>query len=72
MRGLLQKGESYRLGSLAGVKEILAHPWFGKINRSEYLNRSKVPPLNFNSADKIDLSFTDYKNENKKIREIEC
>lgn len=30
LKGLLCKDSKQRLGSIHGVKEILAHPWFGK------------------------------------------
>ena len=30
LKGLLCKEPKQRLGSIHGVKEILAHPWFGK------------------------------------------
>lgn len=28
-----------RLGSYSGVKEVLAHPWFKKINKDQYLSK---------------------------------
>lgn len=31
LNGLLNKDKKYRLGSLYGIKEILCHPWIGKI-----------------------------------------
>lgn len=32
LKGLLEKNPTKRLGSLYGIKEILIHPWIGKIN----------------------------------------
>jgi hypothetical protein len=38
------KDPKQRLGHLAGVKEIKCHPWIGRINRQEWLDKSfKMP-----------------------------
>lgn len=34
IRGLLAKNPAHRIGSLKGIREILAHPWF-KVGESE-------------------------------------
>lgn len=44
---LLKKDEKYRLGSYVGIKQILFHPWIGKINSGAILSkqiRSPYPP----------------------------
>lgn len=41
---LLKKEEKYRLGSYIGVKEILFHPWMGKVNASEILGKNCKSP----------------------------
>jgi hypothetical protein len=41
---LLKKDEKYRLGSYIGIKEILFHPWIGKIKSNSILSKEmKVP-----------------------------
>jgi serum/glucocorticoid-regulated kinase 2 len=37
LKSLLCKDSKQRLGSLHGIKEILAHPWFGKNCYKNYL-----------------------------------
>lgn len=41
---LLKKDEKYRLGSYIGIKEIIFHPWIGKIKTNAILSKEmKVP-----------------------------
>jgi hypothetical protein len=41
---LLKKDEKYRLGSYIGIKEIIFHPWIGKIKSNAILSKEmKVP-----------------------------
>jgi serum/glucocorticoid-regulated kinase 2 len=61
LRGLLCKEPKQRLGSIHGVKEILAHPWFGKNQYSKFLEMQIEPPTNFSSIAKVNLD--DYTNE---------
>ena len=42
---LLQKDSRFRLGAVAGVKEIMVHPWMGKINTQNYINKTVSPPF---------------------------
>ena len=44
LRGLLNKNQKLRLGSLKGVKEILFHPWLGKVNTEQILDKCLTPP----------------------------
>lgn len=44
LSGLLNKNPKFRLGSLRGLKEILFHPWIGKINSEIVLSKKLVPP----------------------------
>lgn len=44
LSGLLNKNPKFRLGSLRGLKEILFHPWIGKINSELVLSKKLVPP----------------------------
>ena len=53
--GLLCKDPKKRLGCMHGVKEILAHPWFGKKNYQDYLDKKVEPPVNFKSIEKLGL-----------------
>jgi serum/glucocorticoid-regulated kinase 2 len=39
IKGLLAKNPSHRIGSLKGIKEIMAHPWF-KVQDSEAIQLS--------------------------------
>lgn len=62
--GLLTKDEKFRigiishnLGSLSGVKEILAHPWFGKINKQDYLAKNIKPPVLFEGISDFKFNF---------------
>lgn len=41
---LLKKEEKYRLGSYVGIKEILFHPWVGKVNAPAVLAKQLPPP----------------------------
>ena len=41
---LLNKDEKYRLGSYIGIKEIMIHPWVGKVNSADIIDKkSEVP-----------------------------
>jgi len=42
--GLLNKNYKMRLGCLRGIKEILFHPWMGKIDGRAILEKRKQPP----------------------------
>lgn len=42
--GLLQKNVKLRLGSLKGLKEVLFHPWIGRVNSEAVLAKKLVPP----------------------------
>lgn len=44
LKGLLNKNQKLRLGSLKGVKEILFHPWLGKINGDKIVKKELTPP----------------------------
>ena len=41
---LLSKEEKYRLGSYIGIKEILFHPWVGKVKPAEILGKQMEVP----------------------------
>jgi hypothetical protein len=41
---LLAKNQKVRLGSLKGVKEVLFHPWLGRVKSEEVLGRRMRPP----------------------------
>ena len=44
LSGLLQKNPKLRLGSLKGLKEVLFHPWIGRINSETVLSKKLKPP----------------------------
>lgn len=46
--GLLCKDQDKRMGAKYGVKEILSHSWFGKVNVRDYLDRKLEAPVKFN------------------------
>ncbi len=48
---LLQKEEKFRLGSLAGLKEILFHPWMGHVNSKDILAKKPACPYPPNLED---------------------
>ena len=48
-------------GSIHGIKEILAHPWFGKNAYKNFLEKKIAPPITFDSVGRIDLDKTDEK-----------
>ena len=50
-----------------GVKEILAHPWFGKNAYKAFLEKKIVPPITFDSVGRIDLD----KHDDKHRKELE-
>lgn len=45
LRALLEKNPSKRLGHLYGAKEILIHPWVGKVNRKTIEEKGLTPPF---------------------------
>jgi serum/glucocorticoid-regulated kinase 2 len=45
LRGLLHKNPRSRLGSYSGIKEILYHPWIGKVHMAEVLAKRMDPPF---------------------------
>ncbi len=61
MKGLLCKDSKQRLGSIHGVKEIFAHPWFGKNAYKTYIEKKIAPPITFDSVGRIDLDKVDEK-----------
>ena len=44
LKGLLNKNQKLRLGSLKGIKEILFHPWLGKVSAEKVLKKKLTPP----------------------------
>lgn len=44
MMRLLCKDPKFRLGSISGIKEILAHPWFKGIKSKDVLDKKMEPP----------------------------
>lgn len=44
LTGLLQKNAKLRIGSLKGLKEVLFHPWIGRINSEAVLSKKLIPP----------------------------
>jgi serum/glucocorticoid-regulated kinase 2 len=44
LKGLLAKNQKLRLGSLKGVKEILFHPWLGRVNSEMVINKQLISP----------------------------
>ena len=67
LKSLLCKESKQRLGSIHGVKEILAHPWFGKNNYKNFLEKKVAPPITFDSVGRIDLD----RHEDKHKKDIE-
>ena len=57
------------LGSMHGVKEILAHPWFGKNAYKTFLEKKVAPPITFDSVGRIDLDRQEDKSK-KDLDEI--
>jgi hypothetical protein len=51
------------------VKEILAHPWFGKNAYKNFLEKKISPPITFDSVGKIDLDKFDDK-QKKEVDEM--
>ena len=45
IRGLLNKHPMNRLGIQGGIKEILSHAWFKKINIKDVLEKNLPPPI---------------------------
>ena len=44
LSGLLNKNPKLRLGSMKGLKEVLFHPWIGRINSEHVLSKKLAPP----------------------------
>lgn len=44
LSGLLHKNPRQRIGSLKGLKEVLFHPWLGRINSETVLSKKLRPP----------------------------
>ena len=45
LHGLLTKHPLQRLGSVAGMKEILSHPWCRKISINDIVEKRIDPPI---------------------------
>jgi len=45
MRDLLNKHPMQRIGISGGIKEILSHPWFKKINIRDIFEKKIQPPI---------------------------
>ncbi len=45
LKGLLHKNPRSRLGSYSGIKEIIYHPWIGKVRMQDVLAKKLVPPF---------------------------
>jgi serum/glucocorticoid-regulated kinase 2 len=45
LQRLLKKDEKYRLGSYIGIKEILFHPWVGKVSSSAIVGKEVKAPF---------------------------
>ena len=58
------------LGSIHGVKQILAHPWFGKNSYKSFLEKKVAPPITYDSVGRIDLDKHDDKHK-KDVDEIQ-
>jgi hypothetical protein len=54
-------------GAIHGIKEILAHPWFGKNSYKNFLDKKVAPPITFDSVGRIDLD----RHEDKQKKEVE-
>jgi protein-serine/threonine kinase len=39
LKGLLEKNQKKRLGSMFGIKEVLLHPWVGRLKQSAIENK---------------------------------
>ena len=61
IRSLLQKNPRVRLGALCGIKEILAHPWFGVIRRDQVLDKKLIPPIKILSDKNLSFDFSAHK-----------
>jgi serum/glucocorticoid-regulated kinase 2 len=59
IKKLLDKNRKKRLGATGGVAEILAHPFFAKIDFEKLLNKKLVPPYRPQITD--DLKYFDQK-----------
>ena len=44
LKGLLHKNPKMRLGGYGGIKEILIHPWLGKLNHTQIESKQLTPP----------------------------
>lgn len=44
LEGLLHKNPKMRIGCLKGLKEVLFHPWLGRVNSQMVLSKKLRPP----------------------------
>jgi len=44
LSGLLHKNPKMRIGSMKGLKEVLFHPWIGRINSEMVISKKLIPP----------------------------
>ena len=54
---LLDKEPRTRLGSISGVMEVLAHPWFNGTTPDEILKKKITPPIKLNLSDEFDTKY---------------
>lgn len=57
MTKLLDKNPKTRLGSIGGIREILAHPWIGRFDRKAFEEHRIEPPFKL-SLDKNNFETT--------------
>jgi serum/glucocorticoid-regulated kinase 2 len=70
MSSLLLKNPKLRLGSLLGVREILAHPWFGKIKKENILRKRLTPPIKIDCPENLTFDFSSHRESELEVREI--
>lgn len=39
------------------MREVLAHPWFGRLKRQEVLERKLIPPVKIDDAETLKFDF---------------
>ena len=44
-----------------GAKEVLAHPWFGRLRRKDVLERRLQPPIRIDDVDSLQFDFGNVK-----------
>jgi hypothetical protein len=42
---------------MLGVKEVLVHPWFGRLKRQDVLDRKLVPPIKIDDVSTLKFDF---------------